>query len=234
VEEVLIVLALSLLASAVFAILDLLSAPVRRSVVVAVFANVDLARQVTSIVFALAPVALVVHLIRRGGERFEDFGMDRDHLAADAGWGAVAAAGIGLAGLGLYLGALALDINRSVIPVPPLGHWWTVPILILGSAKSALLEEVIVVGYLIRRLGQLGWGALAVVATSALLRGGYHLYQGWGGFLGNVLLGAIFGLAFLRWRRIWPLVVAHFLLDTSAGVAYIAFRGHCFWGVCIP
>src|SRR5438876_772977 len=75
VEEVLIVLSLSLLASAVFAVIDLLSAPVKRSVSVSVFANVQLAQQVASIVFALAPVALVLHLARRGRERLESFGL---------------------------------------------------------------------------------------------------------------------------------------------------------------
>ena len=68
---------------------------------------------------------------------------------------------------------------------------------------------------------------------SAVLRGSYHLYQGWGGFVGNLILGVAFGSIFLRWRRTWPLVVAHITVDVLAGVAYIAFRGHCFFHACI-
>ena len=52
-------------------------------------------------------------------------------------------------------------------------------------------------------------------------------YQGWGGFTGNLLLGLFFGWIFLRWRRVWPLIVAHFAIDSMAGLAYMAFRGHC-------
>jgi membrane protease YdiL (CAAX protease family) len=232
-EEVLVVLSLSLLASAVFAVINLLSAPVQRTVIVRVFAQVDLARQLTSIVFGLAPVALVVHLARRSGERLEAFGLGTAALGRDAVWGVLLGLGVAGVGLGLYIATIALNINRFVVPVPPLGHWWTVPVLVLGALQNALLEEVVVVGYLIRRLEQIGWGAVAAVLASAVLRGAYHLYQGWGGFAGNLLLGLVFGFIFLRWRRTWPLVAAHLLVDTLAGVAYIVLRGNCYFGVCL-
>ena len=64
------------------------------------------------------------------------------------------------------------------------------------------------------------------MAASAILRGSYHLYQGWGGFLGNLAMGALFGVVFVRTRRVWPLVVAHFLLDVGAGVGFLLFRHH--------
>jgi membrane protease YdiL (CAAX protease family) len=232
-EEVLVVLSLSLLASAVFAVIDLLSAPVRRTVTVRVFANVQLATQLASIVFSLAPVALVLYLIRRGRERLESFGLGVTTMVQDIGWGALLGLGVAGVGLGLYVAAIALNINRFVVPVPPLGHWWTVPVLLLGAMQNALLEEVVVVGYLIRRLEQIGLAGAAALLASAILRGTYHLYQGWGGFAGNVLLGLAFGFVFLRWRRTWPLVAAHFLVDVMAGLAYIALRGHCYFGVCL-
>lgn len=233
-EEILVVLSLSLLASAVFALIDLLSAPVSRRVAVRLFADVQLARQLASIVLDLAPVALVLHLARRTGEGLRPFGLATNTLGRDAAWGLLAGLGVAIAGLGVYLAGLALDVNRFVVPVPPLGHWWTVPILVLGAMQNALLEEVVAVGYLIRRLEQTGWSALAAVATSAVLRGSYHLYQGWSAFVGNLALGLAFGYAFQRWRRTWPLVTAHFAVDVLAGVAYIGLRGRCFLDVCVP
>jgi membrane protease YdiL (CAAX protease family) len=230
-EEVLVVLSLSLLHSAVLAVLTLFEAPVSPGVVVAVFPSVDLARQIVSIVFGLAPVALVAHLIRRSDEGWTPFGLDTAALRRDAILGVGLAAVVSAVGLTVYLSALALEFNRFVVPVPPLGHWWTVPVLVLGALQNALLEEIIVVGYLIRRLEQLGWASAGALVASAVLRGSYHLYQGWGGFTGNLLLGLFFGLVFLRWRRTWPLVVAHFAIDVIAGVAYIAFRGHCLFGL---
>ncbi len=117
-------------------------------------------------------------------------------------------------------------MNRFVIPAPPPDHWWTYPAVFMNAAGAALLEEVIVLAYLLTRLRQMGFSPVAAVLASALLRGGYHLYQGWGGFAGNFLMGLLFGVLFLRWRRTWPFVVAHFLLDAGAAVGFLLFRRH--------
>ncbi len=71
------------------------------------------------------------------------------------------------------------------------------------------------IGYLFVRLTQLGWRVPLIIAISALVRGSYHLYQGFGGFVGNLIMGVIFALIYLRWRRVGPLVVAHTLLDVA-------------------
>ena len=126
-----------------------------------------------------------------------------------------------IVGLGVYFGSVALHVNRFVVPVPPLGYWWTIPMLVLTAIEAGLLEEVIVVAYLITRLEQIGWPTAAAVGASALLRASYHLYQGWGGFAGNLLLGVFFGVVFVRTRRVWPLVIAHAMIDTLAGLGYI-------------
>jgi len=223
-EELLIVLSLSLLASAAFAIVSLLSGPVKGATV-AVYPQVGLVTQLLDIAFGLAPVWLVLYLVRRSGEGAQGIGLALDRPLGDIGAGIVLAIFVGAVGILIYLGAVALGVNRYVVPVP-LGHWWTVPVLILGAAQTALLEEVIVVGYLITRLRQIGWTPVAALAASATLRASYHLYQGWGGFLGNLLLGLFFGWNFLRRGRTWPLVVAHFLVDVGAGLGYLAFRSH--------
>ena len=226
IEEVVIVLALSLLASAVFAVLNLLQGPLKGGYVASVNQSTMLARQVASFVFGLAPVALVVHLLRRSGEGVTAIGIAWDRPRRDVERGLVLGLIVGLAGIGLYLAAVGVGVNRFVVPVPPTGHWWTVPVLFLNAAEAALLEEVIVLGYLITRLEQIGWSTVAAVATSALLRGSYHLYQGWGGFLGNLAMGLLFGVLFVRWRRTWPFVIAHFVLDVGAGIGFLLFREH--------
>lgn len=98
--------------------------------------------------------------------------------------------------------------------------WWTVPILVLAAVQNAVLEETIVVGYLLTRLRELGWQIGSIIVASAVLRGSYHLYQGFGAFLGNVVMGVIFALFFLRTRRVMPLIIAHTLLDVFAFVGY--------------
>jgi membrane protease YdiL (CAAX protease family) len=223
-EEVVVVLMLSLLASAVYAILSLLEAPLEGTIVASANQSTQLARQLAGFVFGLAPVFLVVHLVRRSGEGLQGIGFAGDRPGPDLAKGLGLFAVVGLAGLGIYLAAVELGVNRFVIPAPPLGHWWTVPVLVLSALEAALVEEVIVLGYLATRLRQLSWSPVATVAGSSALRASYHLYQGWGGFLGNLAMGVLFSVLFLRWRRTWPFVIAHFLLDVAAGLGYIAFR----------
>ncbi len=231
-EEVGVVLSLSLLASAVYAIIDLLSAPVS-GVITLVYPQVGLATQLANIGFGLAPGWLVFYLVRRNREGLRAFGLDWSRPRQDVAWGLGLAVTVSSVGLAIYLASVALKVNRFVVPVPPLGHWWTWPVLILGAIQAGLLEEVVVAGYLIRRLEQVGLATSAAVALSAGLRGAYHLYQGWGGFTGNLVLGLFFGTMFAVRRRTWPLVIAHALVDILAGVGYIAFRGRCIWGACI-
>src|SRR6266702_906193 len=88
-EEILVVLALSLLASAVFAIIDLLSAPLKGVTVVSVDQNTELAKQIAGIVFGLAPVWLVVHLVRRSREGVGGIGLAWDDPLFDVGRGVV-------------------------------------------------------------------------------------------------------------------------------------------------
>lgn len=225
-EEVVVVLSLSLLASAVFAVLSLLEGPLRGGRVASVSQDPRVVRQVLGTLFGVAPAWLVVYLLRRDGHGLDVVGLTWTRPRQDLLRGLVLFAVVGLGGIGVYLAAVELGVNRFVVPVPPLGYWWTVPVLMLNAAAAALLEELVAVAYLVTRLRQIGLTEIAAIGSSALLRATYHLYQGWGGFLGNLAMGLLFGLVFVRTRRVWPLVIAHLLLDVGAGVGFILFREH--------
>ena len=79
------------------------------------------------------------------------------------------------------------------------------------------------VGYLVTRLQRFGWRVPAVIAASALLRGSYHLYQGFGPFVGNAIMGVIFAEWYRRGGRVLPLIIAHTVLDTVSFVGYDLF-----------
>ncbi|WP_031094267.1 CPBP family intramembrane glutamic endopeptidase [Streptomyces sp. NRRL S-15] len=189
----------------------------------------DLAWQLFGIASALVPVALVAHLLIREGAGLRTLGLDCARPWPDLGRGTLVAAGIGSAGLAFYLVARAAGFNLTVVPESLPDVWWKFPVLILSALQNSLVEEVIVVGYLLRRLGQLGWTPMAALVASSVLRGSYHLYQGIGGFIGNLVMGVVFVLLYRRWGRVGPLVVAHALLDIGAFVGYALLAGEVDW-----
>ncbi|MFG2832377.1 CPBP family intramembrane glutamic endopeptidase [Streptomyces sp. NPDC048434] len=240
-SETLIVLALSLGASAVSALISFIGSLTKPGGLKHQAATLngshapgrpwlDLAWQLFGIATALVPVVLVAHLLlreRAGGLRA--IGFDRRRPGFDLGRGVALAAVIGGSGLLLYLGARAAGFNLTVVPEALPAVWWKIPVLIASAVQNAVLEEVIVVGYLLRRLGQLGWSPVAALVASSVLRGSYHLYQGIGGFVGNMVMGVIFVLLYRRWGRVGPLVAAHALIDIVAFVGYAVLAGHVGW-----
>jgi membrane protease YdiL (CAAX protease family) len=189
----------------------------------------DLALQLTNIVITLAPVALVVYLLARSGETVGAIGLDRRSPRLDAVRGILLAAVIGGGGLLLYLAAFHLGLNLNVVPEQLPALWWRTPVLLADAAQNGILEEILVAGFLLHRLGQLGWSWPRAIAVSALLRGSYHLYQGFGGFAGNAVMGVIFGVLYRRWGRVMPLIVAHTLIDAVTFVGYAALHGRVSW-----
>ncbi|MGP7959207.1 CPBP family intramembrane glutamic endopeptidase [Sanguibacter sp. A247] len=185
---------------------------------------VDLAYQLLSIGFTLVPVALALYLLSSPGRSaLARLGLDRARPLRDLGWGVALAAAIGLPGLGFYALGRAAGITVQVQPANLDAYWWTVPVLILHALKNALLEEIIVVGYLMERLREMRWSLPAMIIASSVLRGSYHLYQGIGPFFGNVVMGIVFCLFYVsRWgrRRTMPLVVAHTILDIVSFVGW--------------
>jgi membrane protease YdiL (CAAX protease family) len=225
--EVVIVLLLSLGQSAVYAVVSLIAKLTAGPPLAQQTATLnpsqsprpylDLTYQLLGIVFALIPVMLALYLL--AGRR-SALGLTLDRPGFDLAWGAGLAAGIGIPGLLLVYVAKLLGLNARIVPAALQHVWWAVPVLILAAIQNALLEEVIVVGYLITRLRELGVHVGVVVAASAVLRGSYHLYQGFGAFVGNAIMGVVFALFFLRFKRVMPLIVAHSLLDVAAFVGY--------------
>ncbi|TKV27888.1 CPBP family intramembrane metalloprotease [Arthrobacter sp. NamB2] len=181
----------------------------------------DLTYQLLGIFFALVPVALVLFLLSgQGASAFRRLGLTSERPLRTVGLGVGLAAIIGVGTLGVYAGGRALGITTALVPAALDAYWWTVPVLILSAVRHAVLEEVIVVGYLFIRLRELGWSTPAIILTSSLVRGSYHLYQGFGPFIGNVLMGLLFAFFYTRTRRVMPLVIAHALIDTTGFVGF--------------
>ncbi|WP_228265954.1 CPBP family intramembrane glutamic endopeptidase [Microlunatus elymi] len=243
--EVVLVLAVSLGQSAIYSILSIIDRVTRQQALNQQASQLntsvtpdrpwlDLSYQLVNIIFPLVPVLLALYLLALHnpyGERrsWRVIGFDLRRPGFDLGLGALTALCIGVPGLGLYLGARALGLNTQVQAANLADNWWTIPVLIIAAAQNAILEETIMIGFLYTRFRQLNWAWPVIIIVSAVIRGSYHLYQGFGGFAGNLIMGVIFGLIYLKWKRVMPLVVTHTLLDIAAFVGYWLLAPHLSW-----
>jgi len=141
-------------------------------------------------------------------------GWDFSRLGLRFTWGAA------LSGLGLFLAymllyyVLALTVVtalRITLPAFSFVNRAPLPLLLVYLVLNSPFEEVTVAGYVINALEKQG-PALAITA-STLLRFSYHLYQGPIATLSVLPLGLLFGIVYWRSRSLWPLMVAHTVVN---------------------
>ena len=139
-------------------------------------------------------------------------------IALLAGWSAALAAML-LATRGL--GWAPIDTARFAGLQGDQGR--LLAMLAISWTTAALGEEVLFRGFLQSRLrsrfGERRHAAELAALARAVRFGLGHAYQGATGILVSGAIGLAFGLLMLRLRTVWPLVVAHGLIDTVSMLA---------------
>jgi membrane protease YdiL (CAAX protease family) len=190
---------------------------------------IDLALNLASILQLIAWGALGLYLLWRSGFGPDRIGLGRFRWRPDLFGGLGLAALIGLPGLGLYVAGRALGIGVAVVPAELNDTWWRIPVLLGVAFANGWAEEIIVVAFLLTRLRQLRVSPVTALVASSLLRAAYHLYQGFGAGLGNLAMALVFGYVWQRTGRLWPLIIAHGLIDAVAFVGYALAASHLGW-----
>lgn len=190
----------------------------------------DLLDDLANLLNGIAPPLLALVLLARSpaGRGF-GVGLDLVRRRVEALQGVGFLALIGIPGLGLVYVAHRIGVNASLDVVSFPDVWYRVPYLLLSAFQNGFAEEIVVVAFMLTRLQQCRWSTERSILASATLRGSYHLYQGFGGFAGNFVMGLIFGWWFKRTGRVLPLVIAHFLLDAFSFVGYLYLAPHLDW-----
>jgi uncharacterized protein len=111
--------------------------------------------------------------------------------------------------------AVWTQIQFAFVPAPLPADWapgldW--PTLLAVSLVNPLFEELLVCGYVVSALRN-RQGLELAMAISVAIRAGYHTYQGTEGVMATIVLGTLCCIWFARTGRLWPLVVAHAVLD---------------------
>jgi membrane protease YdiL (CAAX protease family) len=87
----------------------------------------------------------------------------------------------------------------------------SIPVAALGSVVNGCFEELVLVGYVFRVLEPQGLGI--AMGASVLLRLLMNVSQGPLGATGIFLLGILFSVIYWDYRQLWPLMLAHVILD---------------------
>jgi membrane protease YdiL (CAAX protease family) len=108
--------------------------------------------------------------------------------------------------------ALPVDMPAAFQAYPGAAADISMNLVFLVSTVNGIFEEVFVAGYIISAITPVRgmWTAINVSTGIRLL---YHLYQGPIGILSVVPTGLIFGYVYARTRQLWPLILAHVLMD---------------------
>jgi membrane protease YdiL (CAAX protease family) len=114
-----------------------------------------------------------------------------------------------------YAGAaLTNALSPGAVHLLPVISRVSLPLLVLTLAINPVFEEMVETGYFVRSLERYGmWSA---VLASSLFRAFLHAHLGVNAIVVVFPIGLIFGFVYWRWRRLWPLVVAHVLFDAYA------------------
>jgi len=106
---------------------------------------------------------------------------------------------------------------RGFHPVGSASGW----VVMLVVVVNPVVEELLWLGYGFNALRR--YGTRAAVVVSIALRVSLHLYQGWMAVFAILPVAIVFTVYFAEKKRLWPVVVAHMLVD-SVGLIVINHR----------
>ncbi len=243
VVELLLVLAVFPLPYAVSAVIDLVNAAVgngpgqRTPVLIKGHAPASFGLELVLILVPFAAAGLVAYLLSMEGPFGASREAARQPSSGRGGEGGLAALGLDLRRLRgdlalvivvfvfcelipIYGGGILLRAVgvHGVTPSTSGSPGYFLVLDIFTAVTSGIVEEIVVLGFLVRRLEQLKVPGWAVVAIAVAVRGSYHLYYGWG-VLPILAWATVSVVLYRRYRRLLPFIVVHVIWDTSLFIA---------------
>jgi membrane protease YdiL (CAAX protease family) len=168
---------------------------------------------VNIVVFELIQSAFLVWFLRVRGWTLEKVGLSISWRSTGLGWLLLVGTYV------LLMGAQALanwimpaQMQVALQQYPAADPRVSMQLVFLASTVNGIFEELFVAGYIITVLRD-SRGTWVAINVSTIVRLLYHLYQGPMAVITIVPLGLLFGYVYARTRLLWPLVLAHVLID---------------------
>jgi membrane protease YdiL (CAAX protease family) len=165
------------------------------------------------LILEIVQTAFLVWFLRIRGWTLEKIGL-RVTWRGTA-WGLVLLAVTYVVTIGVQaLAQIILPIDHALAAeqYPRAARGLSMQLVFLTSTVNGIFEEVFVAGYIITALRERR-GEWIAINVSTVVRMLYHLYQGPIGIITVVPMGLLYGYTFVRTRQLWPLIVAHVLVD---------------------
>ena len=173
----------------------------------------------TLLIYQVSVAPVIAYILWERGWKWPDFSVKISPRGVLQGFAlAIAAFCLLKAATMLTASVASASVAPGLGTVPVAGGILAMGGMLFAAIVKALFEEILVCGYVIQSLrGRFGV-ALAVNASIAL-RMSFHLYQGPAAFLSFAVFGLLFTLFYIRTGRLWPLIVAHALIEAIALLA---------------
>ncbi|MBS2212716.1 CPBP family intramembrane metalloprotease [Carboxylicivirga mesophila] len=79
--------------------------------------------------------------------------------------------------------------------------------LVMIIVINSIYEESLLIGYLFKRFEKMS--PIIVIVFSMLIRLSFHTYQGWFSLISIPIISLVFGIYYIKYRKLWPLIIAH-------------------------
>jgi membrane protease YdiL (CAAX protease family) len=158
------------------------------------------------IIYEIIALMIIGYYLKKRNWKFQDFNLDFTFKM------------IGIAILLVLtrevLGAVIVSAFRSlgilspeIINSPIILFQTNIFSILLITVVNSIYEEVILIGYLFKRLEKLHFSFIIII--SFVIRASFHTYQGWDNIPMVFILALVFGVYYARYRKLMPLILAH-------------------------
>ncbi len=174
------------------------------------------------LILSTGPALVALYLLTVSGGRARAIGLDLTRPRADLARAAKVVLYAFVPGFLLlgFLIHLTPHIHLITDPTKPaLPLWFAIP-AVVTSINAGIVEEIVVLGFLVHRLEQRGWDGWQLYAVCIAVRISYHLYYGTGA-IGLTVWAGMMVLLYRRRRRLLTFIAAHVLWDLNAGLGSI-------------
>ena len=173
----------------------------------------------------LGALFVLWYVLRRNGRTFSSLGLRATIRGVFSGLGlAIAALAAGAVTRVAFEFIHKLAFGSFVLPPDPSllfpkASWM---VLLPFLTVNAFFEEATVRAFFMTEFSDLTGSMVMAGVASVLIQLSYHSYQGWYGVTGLVGLFTVFSVYYARKRHLFPLYIAHLVIDLVFGLYFLS------------